>query len=145
MTHAHSLCALVQGLCYPVSFVEPTLLAFGIYPSFSPYPPHEWLAQPGVVVQLLGNVINHVILRGLMSHGFAELAGHQGFGHGLLSVLPEEQGHLLPLHEDSPHHQLVEGEGEVVDLGVIQVNVHLLFTLLSCLSSSPQGNVILQF
>lgn len=102
-------------------------------------------SQPGVVVQLLGNVINHVILRGLMSHGFAELAGHQGFGHGLLSMLPEEQGHLLPLHEDSPHHQLMEGEWEVVDLRVIQVNVHLFFTLLGCLSSSPQGNVILQF
>jgi hypothetical protein len=95
------------------------------------------------VVQLLGNVINHVILRGLMSHGFAELTGHQGLGHGLLAMLLEEQCHLLSLHEDSPHHQLVEREREMVDLRVIQVDVHFFFTLLGCLSSSSQGNIIL--
>lgn len=109
-----------------------------------PQPPHVLAGQPGVVVQLLGNVIDHVILRSLVSHGLAELAGHQGFGHGLLSVLPEEQGHLLSLHEDGPHHQLMEGEWKVVDLRIIQVDVHLFLTLLSCLPSSPQGNIILQ-
>lgn len=102
-----------------------------------------WAGQPGVVVQLLGDVIDHVILGSLVRHGFTELAGHQGLGHGLLAVLPEEQGHLLSLHQDGPYHQLVEREREVVDLRVIQVNVHLFFTLLGCLSSSPQGNIVL--
>lgn len=68
-----------------------------------------------------------------MGHGFIQLAGHQGLRHGLLSTLPEEQCHLLALHQHRPQHQLVEGELESTDLGVIHVNLHLFLFLLFCL------------
>lgn len=79
-----------------------------------------------------------------MGHGLTQLTGHQGFCHGLLPMLPEEQCHLLSLHQHGPHHQLVEGEGEVVDLRVVQVNVHLLLSLTcSLLATPPDRHVIL--
>ena len=71
------------------------------------------------MVELLGDVVHHVVLRRLVGHGFAQLAGHQGLGHGLLAVLPEEERHLLALHEHGPHHELVEGELKPAQLGVV--------------------------
>lgn len=99
---------------------------------------------PGIVVQFLGDVVHHVVLRCLVSHGLAQFACYQSLGHGLLTVLPEEQRHLLPLHEDRPHHQLVEGKREVVDFRVVQVDVHFLLTF-TCglLATSADGHVIL--
>lgn len=99
---------------------------------------------PGVMVELLRDVIHHVILWCFMSHGLAQLARHQRLCHGLLAMLPEEQCHLLPLHQHSPHHQLMEGEWEVVDFRVIQIDVHLLLPF-SCglLPPSSDWHVIL--
>lgn len=96
------------------------------------------------MVQLLGDVVHHVVLGRLVRHGLAELASHQGLGHGLFAVLPEEERHLLTLHEHGPHHELVEREGEVVDFGVVQVDVHLLLALARrLLAASADGHVIL--
>ena len=91
-------------------------------------------SSPGVVVELLRYVVHHVVLRGLVGHGFAEFAGHQGLGHGLLTMLPEEESHLLPLHQHGPHQQLVEGVGEAPSLGIINVHNVLLALLLGLLS-----------
>lgn len=96
------------------------------------------------MVELLRDVVHHVILRGFMSHGLAQLACHQRFGHGFLAMLPEEQCHLLPLHQHCPHHQLMEGEREVVDFRVVQINVHLLLFFPRCLlPPSSDWHVIL--
>ncbi|KAG5839500.1 hypothetical protein ANANG_G00205640 [Anguilla anguilla] len=84
----------------------------------------------GVVVQVLGDVVHQLALRGLVSHGFVQLAGHQGLGHGLLPPLPQEERHLLALHQHRPHHQLVERVLEPADLGVVHVHVDLLLLLL---------------
>lgn len=88
---------------------------------------------PGVMIELLRDIVHHVILGGFVSHGLAQLACHQRLGHGLLSMLPEEKCHLLPLHQHCPHHQLMEGEREVVDFRVIQIDVHLLLSFPRCL------------
>lgn len=99
----------------------------------------------GVVLQVLEDVLYQLALGGLVGHGLVELAGHQGLCHGLLSPLPQEQRHLLPLHQNGPHHELVERVLEPADLRVVHVNVHLLFLLLVLLAFALRsGLVILQ-
>lgn len=79
-----------------------------------------------------------------MRHGFIEFTCHQSFGHGLFSPLPEKQSHLLALHENSPHHQLMEGVLESTDLWVINVNIDFfLFLLLRLLSAFRSWVIVL--
>lgn len=84
----------------------------------------------GVVIQILGDVIHHFALRRLVSHGFIKLACYQGFSHCLFPPLPQEQSHLLPLHQHRPHHQLVKRVLEAADLWIIDINVLFFFFLL---------------
>lgn len=99
---------------------------------------------PGVVVQFLRDVVHHVVLRRFMRHGLTEFTGYQGLGHGLFTVLPKEQGHLLTLHKHRPYHQLVEGEREVVDFWVVQIDVHLFLSLTGrFLTASADRHVVL--
>jgi len=96
------------------------------------------------VVEFLGDVVHHVVLGGFVRHGLAELARDQGLGHGLFAVLPKEQRHLLTLHEHGPHHKLVEGEREVVDFRVVQIDVYFLLSFaFGLLAASADGHVIL--
>lgn len=82
-----------------------------------------------MLFELLGGVVHHVALLGLVAHGAAEFAGHQRLRHVLLSVLPEEQRHFLPLHQHCPHQELVERVGETASLWVIDIH-NLLFASL---------------
>ena len=84
----------------------------------------------GIVVQVLGDVVHQLTLGGLVGHGLVQLACHQGLGHALLPALPEEDRHLLALHQHSPHHQLVEGVLESTHSRVIHINVQLLLLFL---------------
>lgn len=105
---------------------------------------HRLRHPPGIVVQFLGDVIHHVILRGFMGHGLTKLTGYQGLGHGLFAVLPKEQCHFLTFHKHGPHHQLMEGEREVVDFRVVQIDVHLFLSFAcSLLAASAYWHVIL--
>lgn len=65
-----------------------------------------------------------------MGHGLVQLTGHQSFGHGLFPPLPQEQSHLLALHENGPHHQLMERVLEAADLWVVHIDVDLFLLLL---------------
>lgn len=85
---------------------------------------------PGVILQVLVDVIHHLTLGGLVGHGLVQFTGHQSLGHGLLTALPQEQRHLLPFHQHGPHHQLVEGVLEPADLRVVHIDLHLLLLLL---------------
>ncbi len=75
---------------------------------------------------------------------FTELTGHQSFSHGLLAMLPEEQGHLLPFISTAQTISSWKGEGKVIDSGSSRSNVYFLLSLLcGLLTSSPNGHVIL--
>lgn len=65
-----------------------------------------------------------------MGHGLVELTGHQGLGHALLPTLPQEDGHLLALHEHSPHHELMKRVLEPTHGRVVHVDVNLFLFLL---------------
>lgn len=98
--------------------------------------PSSFWDSPGIVLQILKNVVHQFALGGLVSHSFVQLASHQGLGHGLLPVLPQEQGHLLALGQHSPNHQLVEWILEPADLWVVHVDIQLLLLLLCFFPSS---------
>lgn len=79
-----------------------------------------------------------------MGHGFTKLTCYQGLGHGLFAVLPKEQRHLLTFHEHGPHHKLMEGEREVVDLRVVQIDVYFLLSFARrLLAASADWHVVL--
>ena len=77
-----------------------------------------------------------------MGHGLVKFTGHQSLGHGLLPPLPQEQCHLLTLHQHGPYHQLMERVLKPADLRVVYVNVHLLLLLLVLLSFPLRSRLI---
>lgn len=75
----------------------------------------------GVLLQLLGHAVSHIALLGFHCQSAVEFAGHNRPGHSLLSVLPQEQCHLLSMLEHCPHKQVVKSAYKVGARGRLRV------------------------